>query len=239
VRGSGDGRGREGRRFPPRRWSRPARRRVTGAMRAAPRGRHRPAPLRAAPLRPTARSAALVSGAGAAGCGDAGGGDAEPKGEGRRGAGHDAGGAGSGGPRALRGPGSRSARGWGGAAPFCSQWARRDLHAAGAAGGAANGRRRGGARPPRGRRAGCDVRAVRSRSPAPRCRWMGSRRALPLLRRQLRQNPPFCPPVAVPRAAPHGPAPCTSSKRGQIAAGSLQTRCCEPLHRAVGERQNS
>ena len=54
----------------------------------------------------------------------------------------------------------------------------------------------------------------------PRGRRMGSRRTSPLMRRQRRQNPPFCPSVAVPRAAPHGPAPHTSSKRGQIAAGS-------------------
>lgn len=116
VRGSGHGRDRERRRFPLRRWSRLARRRVTGAMRAAPRGRHRPAPLRAAPLRPTARSAAPVSGVGVGGGGDAGGGDAGPKDEGRWG-----GVAGNGRPRALRAPGGRSAGGWGGAVLLYSQ----------------------------------------------------------------------------------------------------------------------
>lgn len=58
------------------------------------------------------------------------------------------------------------------------------------------------------------------RTALPRGRRMGSRRTLPLVRRQRRQIPPFCPSVAVPRAAPHGPAPHTSSKRSQIAAGS-------------------
>lgn len=241
VRGSGHGRDRERRRFPLRRWSRLARRRVTGAMRAAPRGRHRPAPLRAAPLRPTARSAAPVSGAGVGGGGDAGGGDAGPKDEGRWG-----------GSQATADPGRyglpAAARRGDGAGPrsfianergaICMSPERRAAQPMGG-GGAGHAPHEGAARGAMSAQCGAvpphrvaarpsdgvtpDVTARAAAAPTNssflpfRCRT-SSRPARPRAA-HLEQAEPDC--------------------RWLLETRCCKPRCCEPRRRAVGERQNS